>query len=179
MTTQTIQIPEHKTGVPQTRLLHTKNEVEVELRIRMDPQPESRPVHSSIGGISYDVFLPDYARSDGNQTGGYVDVSFWKVGVYLPNSSDKRDWFTDRGISCDDTFSIIHRFYPLNPKAWPRRMGVGGTIMKEVMKDCKASGSAAVCCNATTDEIRGLLRGISFGFEEVPLGSDFFIKALR
>jgi hypothetical protein len=58
-------------------------------------------------------------------------------------------------------------------------MGVGKSIMKEVVRDSKSSGSSAVCCGTIVDEMKKLLRSRSFAFEEVPKeGSEFFIMSL-
>ncbi len=175
MTTQTLQMPEHKAGIPRTRLLHTKKGVEVELEVR----------HLPLGGMSYEVFLPDYSRPDDY---GRVDVASFKVGeYYLSSLSEEREWLAGKGIGGGDTLSIITVFFPLNPPEhldnstpyYPKQMGVGGTVMKEVLRDCEMSGFAATCCCTNEPEMLKLLRNPKFGFEEVPeKGSKFFINVL-
>ena len=102
-------------------------------------------------------------------------MGFGKVCDYRYNY--QKDEFGMRGLSGQDTVHEIEKFFPT--EKGPKRMGIGGGVLAEVLKDCRQSGSAAVYCSTEKEEMIGLLRNRRFGFEKFRDMDDKFIKVLR
>ncbi len=108
---------------------------------------------------------------------GSVTVSAWRVCDY-PYEFLRRE-FADRGLCDMDIVAKIEQFYPVRLKEL-REKGIGGSVLNEVVKDCRGVGAAAIYCTTPEPEMRSMLRNRRFGFEELlPEFSGDFINVFK
>jgi hypothetical protein len=180
------------------RQLDTCKGVRVEMRLQ-GPSPEvHRPSPLFYSYVGYCIFFPeqefklsrDYPEGVCYQKmedcGSHCNVSedlIGEVGVSARRVCDYdlaylRKEFAGRGLRHGDVVSEIGYYYPVRPTE-VRGMGIGGSVLKEVVKDCKRLGSAAVYCETAEQVMQSMLRNRGFGFEELAGRPGEFIRVFK
>ena len=173
------------------------------MRIR-GPLPEAYLPGAGFfyGYVGYCVFFPeqefrlskkhseDICADGGKECGSRCGASEDKIGEVNVSAERACDYklahlrveFEERGLLPCDVVSNIEHYYPVGHPAGLAELvgnGIGGSVLNEVVDDCRRLGSAAVFCSTLEPEMRGMLRNKRFGFEEIGGYRGEFIRVFR